>query len=179
MFKIFNEKKIKNYFDENNQKFQKEIDNYSEREVLSLNVELTAQNLFGEYKITIPTFEGENRQSKLITRKQITSRLSTETDTLVEIEMAYYNVPFIGEGNLFRCKPSRASSGLYQAEELLENSITIQLTNEDIIIGYPESREKIDAKFSGFVDYLKRNLNSLNNDVTEYNNGLFINGYVQ
>ena len=173
MFNIFNEKKIERYFDENNRKIRKEINQLSESNVLSLNIELTAQRLLEEYKITTPTLESENCQTVFIYPKQISSRISTESKVMDDIQMAKFYVPFIGNGELFKYIPSKASSGLFQAEELLKNSITIQFTNEDIILGNHESREKIDAKFSGFLDYLKYNLNSINNDVTAYNNELF------
>ncbi|WP_042142791.1 hypothetical protein [Paucisalibacillus sp. EB02] len=80
-------------------------------------------------------------------------------------EVYYFHIPFEGESDLFKCRPSTYTLSPPRAE--VKGRVIIRR-----FIQFQEDIENINSKYKSFLDNLSNMVSNVNKDVKEYNNGL-------
>jgi hypothetical protein len=171
MIKLFNEKRIEDYFNQIDRSLKNEVDNYSDQNLVTLNVNQTTDMLFGRYEITIPKLEKDKTTTSItqesISGHQFPAGTTFQPGKMYEIDIANYRIPFTGDYELFKCLPTVFTYKAVEAE-LTRNSIIIKLTNWGIIRGNDKAIEDLKNLFLQYIGYIEEYLNAIKNDVDKY-----------
>ena len=169
IFTLFNEKRIEGFFDQLEAKIAKQIEYYSDHQLQTMDFETTLSELKSQINIDVPVLKKGEVEDPAITTKrvpkdQLPSGRFFSTANHIDIEVVTYNIPFEGDGELFKCGPTSYLNHAYEAD-VSRNRLRIELTNWGRIAGNEPALAELKAEFLRRIDFIEQNLASLKRDV--------------
>lgn len=165
---LFSDGGLRDYLDRAHQQLLAEIDGLSPDTVIQTDTEELTNYVIAKYTVTIPTIEDEritvDQQETKIDISQDPTRLLIDRSRPFYITgtRVTYHVPFTGNADLFRLRPSYYSSRFPDAT-VDEQELTYHFDETS-----PDA-SSLKAAFADTLNETKKLLAWANNDVTPYN----------
>ncbi|GAA4279309.1 hypothetical protein [Aquimarina mytili] len=173
LINLFKEIRIHNFLSEKERNIKNKIGRYSEMALASLNVKAEIENLIRDEDLNVPKLQKEKTQTSITTEQMTGMQLPPGTSfirgRIYDVEIANYTIPFIGNGEFFKCLPSAGQNFRSISVEKHQNSIIIKLTNWlGGISGNNEAIEMLKAELVKQVESIESVLEQLEKDIDEY-----------
>jgi len=175
VFKLFSEKRIDIFFDEIKKEISDKVELINNLEVLELNKDSIIDELYEKSKITIPSLDINNIESKAyqvdIPAEKFPSspRFDVKPGKKYKVNSAIYKIPFKGNSYIFKLIPSPRIS--YTEYFFIEKNsflcFEILDFNKDVNIVKNKKEQKINFLLKQY-EYVKSNINFFNSGIRDY-----------
>lgn len=157
----------------------KKIDSMSNEEIMANDLEVLAENIYQEFFIEPVTIFEEDFSKRSIKQGKIqkyvdpffraySDREYVEVDGVV----AKFYFPYTGTSDLFKCRASTFSLGVYPEITVDKKSVSFRIERTLSEMNNPNAKELLLGELERALGEIRDGLSYANNDVTAFNNSL-------
>lgn len=165
---LFNEENLTRYLENKKEKIIEEIRSEQEDYLLTVGSQQYINYMKSKYELD----KIELKESYVVPKEEMINAndipgmiYKVYFDKSYPKEVFYFHVPFIGDGNLLKYRPSRS----------ILTSPRAFIRNNEIVVRFIQFRDDItdvNREYESFINRLTNMLSYLNNDLQSYNDGL-------
>ncbi len=177
--KPFGDYELRNILGNQYKAINEKIEKLSNEEVMANDQEVLTENLYQEFYIEPITVEEEDFEKRSIVQGKIRKYLDPFFRTMYEKEyvdvdgiIASFYYPYYGEDDLFKCRASTFSLGVYPEITLHKGYLIIKAERALNEMNGEGAKDKLLSAIKNDLDDIKQGLGYVNSDVTAFNNGL-------
>ena len=157
----------------------KKIDTLPNEEIMANDLEILAENIYQEFFIEPVTIYDEDFSKRSIKQGKIQKYVdpffrSYSDSEYVEVDgvIATFCFPFTGEVDLFKCRASTFSLGVYPEITVNKTSITFRIERSLSEMNNPNAKENLLSGLEHGLNEIREGLSYANNDVNSFNRSL-------
>ena len=176
---FFRDRDLRTLFEQQYQKLNRKIDQYSNDEIMANDLELIADNCFEEFKIEPVEIREEEFSKRSIVQQKIQKRVDSffrdvygkdyiEVDGIV----AKFLYPYTGDQNLFKCRASTFSISGYPDAELSNSFLVFTYQFALNTLQSENDKNKLFDQLKNDLESIKSGISYANADVNGYNGNL-------
>ena len=157
----------------------KKIDTMSNEEIMANDIDVLADNIYQEFFIEPVTIFEEDFSKRSIKQEKIQKYIDPffrdySDSKYIEVDgvIAEFYFPFTGESDLFRCRASSFSMGVYPEITVNKTTVSFRIKRTLAEMDNANAKASLLGSLENDLKEIRNGLTYVNNDVTAFNNSL-------
>jgi hypothetical protein len=157
----------------------KKIDTMSNEEIMANDLDVLAENIYQEYFIEPVTIFEEDFSKRSIKQGKIQKYIDPffrdySDREYVEVDgvIAEFYFPYTGESDLFKCRASTFSMGVYPEITVNKTTVSFRIERSLSEMNNAKAKDSLLGSLEQALKEIRDGLSYANNDVTAFNNSL-------
>ena len=157
----------------------KKIDTMSNEEIMANDLDVLAENIYQEYFIEPVTIFEEDFSKRSIKQGKIQKYIDPffrdySDREYVEVDgvIAEFYFPYTGESDLFKCRASTFSMGVYPEITVNKTTVSFRIERSLSEMNNEKAKDSLLGSLEQALKEIRDGLSYANNDVTAFNNSL-------